>query len=67
MPYHLENRPPKEGIHGLKDFIHQPIQTIKVKAGRKINKAIAKNLFIAEISYIYDIKLILTQDYIISI
>ena len=66
MPYRLDNHPPEEGIHGLNDFVHQPIQTIKVKAQRKTNKAIAENLSTAEISHAHDVELILAQDRIAS-
>lgn len=66
MPYRLDNHPPKDGIHGLKDFVHQPVQTIKVKAERKTNKAVAENLSTAEISHAHDVELILAQDHVAS-
>ena len=66
MPYRLDNHPPEEGIHGLKDFVHQPVRTIKVKAERKTNKAVAENLSTAEISHAHDVELILAQDHVAS-
>ena len=66
MPYRLDNHPPEEGIHGLKDFVHQPVQTIKAKADRKTNKAVAENLSTAEISHAHDVELILAQDHVAS-
>lgn len=66
MPYRLDNHPPEEGIHGLKDFVHQPVQTIKVKAKRKTNKEIAENLSTAEISHAHNVELILAQDHVAS-
>ena len=66
MPYRLDNHLPEDGIHGLKDFIHQPVQTIKLKAERKTNKAVAENLSTAEISHAHDVELILAQDRVAS-
>lgn len=66
MPYRLDNHPPEEGIHGLKDFFHQPVQTIKVKAERKTNKTVAENFSTAEISHAHDVELILAQDRVAS-
>ena len=66
MPSRLDNHPPNDGIHGLKDFVHQPVQTIKVKADRKTNKTVAENLSTAEISHAHDVELILAQDHVAS-
>ena len=66
MPYRLDDHPPEESIHGLRDFVHQPVQTIKVKAERKTNKAVAENISTAEISHAHDVELILAQDHVAS-
>ena len=66
MPNRLDNHLPEEGIHGLKDFVRQPVQTIKAKAERKTNKAVAENLSTAEISHAHDVELILAQDHMAS-
>lgn len=66
MPYRLDNHPPEESIHGLKAFVHQPVETIKVKAERKTNKAVAENLSTAEVSHAHDVELILAQDHMAS-
>ncbi len=66
MPYRLDNHPPEEGNQRLRDFVHQPVQTIKAKAERKTNKAVAQNLSTAEISHAHDVELILAQDHAAS-
>ena len=53
---------PSEGLHGLKDFVHQPVQTTKARATRATNKEVAQNLASSEISHAHDVELILAQD-----
>lgn len=63
MPYRLDNHPPKEGLDGLKDFAHQPVQTIRAKFERKTNREVAENLATAEVSHAHDVELVLAQDH----
>lgn len=63
MPHRLDDHPPDEGIHGIKDFVHQPVQTIKAKAVRKTNREVAGNVSTAEVSHAHDVELILAQDH----
>lgn len=62
MPGRLDHSPAKEGLHGLKDFVQQPVQTTKAKAERATNREIAKNVATAEISHTHDVELVMTQD-----
>lgn len=62
MPHRLDDHPPDQGVHGLKDFVHQPVQTIKAKGVRKTNREVAANVSTAEISHVYDVELVLAQD-----
>ena len=62
LQHRLDDHPPDEGIHGLKDFVHQPVQTIKAKAVRKTNREVAGNVSTAEISHAHDVELVLAQD-----
>ena len=66
MPYRLDDHPPEEGNQTFRDFVHQPVQTIKAKAERKTNKAVAQNLSTAEISHAHDVELIFAQDHLAS-
>ena len=66
LPNRLDNHPPEQSAHGLKDFIHQPVQTIKTKAERKTNKAVAETFSTAEVSHAHDVELILAQDNVAS-
>ena len=66
MPYRLDNHPPDKGLDGLKDFAHQPIQTIKAKAKRRTNREVARNLATAEISHADNVELVLAQDHMAS-
>lgn len=63
MPCRLDNHPPKEGLDGLKDFAHQPVQTIKAKAERRTNREFAENLATAEVAHAYDVELVLAADH----
>ena len=62
MPHRLDDHPPDQGIHGLKDFVHLPVQTIKAKAVRKTNREVAANVSTAEVSHAYDVELVLAQE-----
>lgn len=66
MPYRLDNHPPDKGLDGLKDFAHQPVQTIKAKAERRTNREVAENFATAEISHAHDVELVLAQDHMAS-
>ena len=62
LPFRLDKHPPKDGLAGLKDFAHQPVQTIKAKVERKTNREVAENLVTAEISHAHDVELVRAQD-----
>ena len=62
LPCRLDRHPPKEVLVGLKDFAHQPVQTIKAKVERRTNREAAENLATAEISHAHDVELVLAQD-----
>ena len=66
IPRRLDDHPPEEGIHGLKDFVHQPVQAIKAKAVRKTNREVAGNISTAEVSHAHDVELILALDHLES-
>ena len=66
MPHRLDDHPPEQGIHGLKDFVHQPVQTIKAKVERKTNREVAKNISTAAVSHAHDVELVLAQDHMAS-
>lgn len=66
MPHRLDNHPPKEGLDGLQDLAHQPVQTIRAKVERTTNRAIAGNLATAEVSHAHDVELVLAGDHMVS-
>ena len=61
-PDRLDDRPPKKGLDGLKDFTQHPIQTFRAKTERRTNREVAKNLATSEVSHAYDVELVLAQD-----
>ena len=61
-PGRLDHTPANEGLHGLRDFVQQPLQTTKAKAERATNRGVAKNVATAEISHAHDVELVMAQD-----
>ena len=66
MPHRLDNHPLKEGLDGLKDFTHQPVQTIQAKVERTTNRELAGNIATAEVSHAHDVELVLAGDHMTS-
>ena len=66
LPSRLYSQPPKEGLVGLKDFTHQPVQTLKAKVERRTNREVAVNFATVEISHAHDVELVLAQDHMAS-
>lgn len=66
MPYRLGTDPPMEGLDGLKDFCHQPVETIKAKAGRRSNRDLAANLVTQEVTHAHNVELVHAQDHLAS-
>ena len=62
MPGHLDPPPANGGLHGLRDFAHQPIQTNEAKAERATGRSVAQNVATAEISHAHDVELVMAQD-----
>ncbi|KAL9130871.1 MAG: hypothetical protein Q9175_006917 [Cornicularia normoerica] len=62
IPTRLLDDSPKQGLGGIKDFAHQPVQTIKAKVERRTNREVAGNLATAEISHAHDVELVRAQD-----
>lgn len=61
-PTRLLDDSPKQGLGGIKDFAHQPVQTIKAKVERRTNREVAGNLATAEISHAHVVELVRAQD-----
>lgn len=66
MPSRLDDNPPNEGLDGLKDFIHQPVQTIKAKVERRSNRELAGNLATQEVTHAHNVELVQAQDHLAS-
>ena len=62
MPGRLDSSPANEGLHGLRDFVHQPVQTTKARVERATNREAAKTVATAEVSHAHDVELVMAQD-----
>lgn len=66
MPSRLDDDPPDEGLNGLKDFIHQPLDTIKAKVERRSNRELAGNLATQEVTHAHNVELVRAQEHLTS-
>lgn len=62
MPDRLDDSSANEGLHGFRDFIHQPVQTTKARVERATNREAAQTVATAEVSHAHDVELVMAQD-----
>ena len=65
-PYRLNTQSPEQGLHGFKDIIRQPVETIKAKVERKSNRELAGNLATQAVSHAHNVELVHAQDRVTS-